>query len=468
MKRTKFNDEKASIQINSETMARMVLAKLLGTSFNGDRDLYETLGYPKAIGYEDCAARYSRQDIAKAVIKRPVETTWAGDIQVLESSKRQDTEFEKAFDELEKAHTLKSKFARLDRLTCLGKYGVLLLGFDDVTKQDEFKNTVATNTKLKLLYVKPLSEKSAQVNTYVTDTKDPRYGMPLTYNISLKNTSANTKNLASMVVHHTRVIHVAWDLMEDEVEGTPAMEPVFNRLMDLEKLVGGSAEMFWKGARPGYQNVVDPDYTLGVDAEQAMKKQVAEYENGLRRILNLQGSQLKELAPQVSDPTNHVKVQIEMISAVTGIPQRVLMGSERGELASGQDADAWKTLIQDRRTQQVEPQIIRPFIDRMIKYQVLPKPASDRYTIMWSDLFAPSEKERAETGKTRAAAVQQFLQNPIAVELIPRDAFVEFFLGLTKEQIELFNKMNGKEIDEEALFQQRIDAQPDETTEEDV
>lgn len=463
MKRTKFNNSQ-DIQINSEVVARMALAKLLGTSFGGNRDLYATLGYPQTVGYSDYAVRYSRQDIAKAVIKRPVETSWAGDIQVLESKERQDTEFEMAWDALEKEHKLKSKFARLDRLTCLGKYGVLLLGFDDVTKQEDFRTPVTTARALKLLYIKPLGEQSAKINTYENNTKSTRYGMPLTYNITLKNTSFNAKNMASMVVHHTRVIHVAWDLMEDEVEGTPVMEAVFNRLMDLEKLVGGSAEMFWKGARPGYQNIVNPEYTLGSEEEKAMQKQVDEFEHGLRRILNLQGTELKDLAPQVADPTNHVKVQIEMISAVTGIPQRVLMGSERGELASGQDADAWKTLIQDRRTQQIEPQIVRPFIDRMIQYKVLPKPSTQKYTIMWSDLFAPSEKERAETGKTRAAAVQQFLQNPIAVDLIPRDAFVEFFLGLTKEQIELFNKMNNKEIDEEELFQQRLNQQ----TEEDV
>lgn len=451
---------------------RAALARILGVSFDGNRDLYGSLGYPTALTYTDFKARYKRQDIAKAVVKRPVETTWSGDLRIMESGEAEDTKFEKAFNDLLLKYKLKKVFSRLDKLTSLGRYGVLLMGFNDTS---EFDKPVIKSKVSKLLYLKPLGEGSAKISSYETNVTSERFGMPKIYEVTISTKVGEATTNKTMKVHYSRVIHVAWDVMEDEVEGTPIMESVFNRLMDLEKLVGGSAEMFWKGARPGYQGLIDPEYTMGDTEEKALDDNITKFEHGLRRIFTAQGVTLKDLAPQVSDPSNHVNIQIQMISAVTGIPQRVLMGSERGELASGQDAALWKTLIQDRRTEQVEPSIIRPFIDKMIEYKLLPAPSSNAYTVMWSDLFAPSEKDRAETGKTRAAAVQQYLQNPIATELIPIDAFVEFFLGLSKEQIELFHKMKGNEIDEETAFQKimeieetRMNQQSTETTEENV
>ena len=130
-----------------------------------------------------------------------------------------------------------------------------------------------------------------------------------------------------------------------------------------------------------------------------------------------------------------------MISSVTEIPQRVLMGSEKGELSSGQDAVMWRSTIQNRREELAEAGIVRPFIDKMVEHGVISKPSTERYSIKWSDLFSPSEKDQAETGKIRATAVQSYLNNPVAVDVIPPSVFIEFMLGLSKDQIELVHKM---------------------------
>lgn len=433
-------------------IARAALNNMLGKSFKGYRDIYEAFGYKKELNYEDYATQYSRHDIAKAIIKRPAQDTWAGDLHVSEPGTEEDTPLEKGFDILEKKIKLKTKFARLDRLSALGQYGILLLGLSDCKKREDFANPVKS-TNLDLNYIKPLGQGSCEVSTYENNTSNERYGLPKTYSLTLKNSTR------PLLVHHSRVIHVAWDLMENENEGTPVMEAVFNRLQDLEKLVGGSAEMFWRGARPGYQGIVDPDFSLGEDTRKAIKENIDEYEGGLRRFFIQQGIELKDLAPQVEDPTNHVKVQVQMISAVTGIPQRILLGSERGELASGQDADAWKTLISNRRTEQVEPTIVRPFVDRMIEYGVLPKPKTGQYTVQWSDLFAPSEKERAETGKTRAIALSEYSKTPLAAEVMPPSLFAQFFLGFSKEQIQLVEQMKKNSREDEEFLIKKLEQQ---------
>lgn len=449
MRRTTFN-------VNESTLVqRNLLAKLMGLSFGGQRDIFEAFGYPKVLNFMEFYQKWRRQDIAKAIIDRPAKDTWAGDIHVVETHDDQTTPFESAFDKLNKRLKLKNKFVRLDKVTSLGRYGVLLLGLSDCRTREDFMKPVTPSKNLGLLYLRPVTEQNAKIATYDKNPSSERFGLPDQYSINVKGVTDD--GTATITVHHSRIIHVAWDLLEDENEGTPILESVYNRLMDLEKLVGGSAEMFWRGARPGLQGNVDKEFDLSPEAENSMNDQMDEYVHNLRRFLVMQGVELKSLAPQVEDPLNHIKAQIQMISSVTGIPQRVLLGAEQGELASGQDADAWKVLIQNRRTEQVEQAILRPFIDRLILFQVLPKPNTEDYSIMWSDLFAPSEKERAETGKTRAAAIQQYLQNPIAIDIIPPKVFIKYFLGLDKQQLEFVEELRGELANDEEVLRKLLE-----------
>lgn len=439
-------------QLQGSIVARANLSGMLGQQYSGSRDLYEALGYRKVLLYQDFIDQYLRQDIAKAVIDRPVKVTWSGALRIVESNNDKETDLEKAWEDLETELSLKPKFIRLDKLTGLGRYGVLLLGFDDIKVQLDFIKPVAKGSVKKLMYVKPLGESGAVISTWVTDPQDPRYGLPLTYDVTLLD--PNGTGTQQMKVHYSRVIHVIEGGLESETEGSPRLEVVFNRLMDLEKLVGGSAEMFWRGARPGYTAKVDKEYQLGDTEETALLDQISEYEHNLRRILLSSGIDMTPLAQQVSDPKNHVDVQLMMISAVTGIPKRILSGSERGELASSQDSIEWSSYIQNRREEFAEPQIIRPFVDRLIELGILPA-ATDGYTIEWADLFSISEKEKVDIGRERATALKEYFSSPMAAEVVSPDSFFQFFLGLTTEQIEL--------IKEQAAAAQELSMQDEET-----
>jgi hypothetical protein len=438
----------ADLQVLSASVSRALLAAKLGAQYSGDRDIYKALGYATNPQYEDYTTQYVRQDIAKAIIDRPISKTWRGELRVLESDDENETQFEKAWITLDKELQLKSKFIRVDKLTCLGKYGVLLLGFNDVRNTEDFNKPVS-GTKLKLLYVKPLGEGNIEIDKWVEDTSDPRYGLPLTYALAIKSQDNEKEQI--LRVNYTRVIHITQGLLENETEGTPVLESVYNRLKDLEKLVGGSAEMFWRGARPGYQGKLDPDYQTTDQTETQMKDQIDEYEHNLRRILLSEGYDLKALEQQLADPKNYVDIQIQMISAVTGIPKRILTGSERGELASTQDETSWYTEIQSRREEYAEICIVKPFIDKCIEYGVLPKPTE--YDVVWPDLFTMGEKEQAEIGKIRASALKEYTSNPASEYIVPPDAFFEYFLGLGKEDIELIQQMAENNMDEEMRAQ---------------
>lgn len=438
----------------SALVGRADLMAKMGLQYNGDRDIYRALGYPTQLAYDDFYGRYVRQDMAKAIIDRPVRATWQGPVELIESEKTEDTAFEKAWLELDRRVGIKTKLAQLDRLTGIGRYGILLLGLDDVSDKTGWSKPVKKGNRI-LHYVKPFGEKSAKVKSFETNPSSPRYGMPKVYTI--ETIEAGTGISLSIEVHYTRLIHVTDDPLESEIYGTPRLEAVYNRLMDLDKLVGGDAEMFWRGARPGYEGKVDKDYTMPEEVKNQLKDQIDEYENNLRRFLVNEGVELKALAQQIADPKTHYDIQVACISAVTGIPQRVLMGSERGELASTQDTSEWKEYVQARRGDHAEPNIVRPLADKFIELGILPKPSQD-YTVKWSDLYSLSEKARVEIGKARANALREYTYTPMAQAIVPPKAFFEKFLGFTTEDITLITAMADEMMSEEERNNKIIEA----------
>ncbi len=434
----------ASILLEGSLSGRANILSRLGKSYGGDRDVYEALGYPTVIGFNDYAARYERQDIAARIIEARPDPTRRKPPEIVENEK-EETAFEKAWNDLVKNESVYHYLNRVDILSGIGQYGVLLIGLND--KEKELSKEAKSATKI--TYLRPFSEVNAIVNRYETNPKNERYGLPKTYDLNFANAERN-KALPSKA-HHSRIIHVAENLREDSVYGTPRLKNVFNRLMNLELISGGSAEMFWRGALPGIMFGLDPDANAASINTTDITTEIEEYMHGLKRYLKLQGIKAEQLTVQVADPSKHVLIQIQLIAAAKGYPMRILLGSERGELASSQDERAWNDKIDERRKNYAEPTILRPFIDKLIGFGVLPEP-KEEYTVVWPDLQLPSEKEVADVAKTKAEALRAYLASPEASLLLPFEIFLSKFLNLNKEEVDeiiTLGEDNEKEIDEE-------------------
>ena len=61
-------EQENKIQTLGAIAARMQLAAKMGVQYGGDRKIYEALGYPLTITYQDYEARYYRQDIALIIV----------------------------------------------------------------------------------------------------------------------------------------------------------------------------------------------------------------------------------------------------------------------------------------------------------------------------------------------------------------------------------------------------------------
>ena len=468
-----FNNEeqarvvKKLLAVNSILTERANISGILGQTYNGDRKLYETLGYKKTLEYSDFSAKYLRQDVASRIVNAFPDATWRGEPIVTDQEKRDPenlSEFEKTWNEIATKFDVYQYLTRIDKLASIGRYSVLFIGLGD--GESDLSKPVQVKNKMELLYLQPFSERSAVIKTWDNNPTSPRYGLPETYDLAVQNVSnSNTAQSTNRTVHHSRVIHVADGLLESNVYGTPKLENIFNRLDNLELIAGGSAEMFWRGAYSGLALEMDAGAT--VEDADALNDEIEEYVHNLRRVIRLQGMKANQLAPTISSPKDHFQVQLQLISSASGIPIRILTGSERGELASTQDDKNWNDRVSERRNDFAEPQILRPFIDILIQVGVLPKPtniaSSLEVNILWPEIDFLTAKAKADIGDIRTKALKAYVESGASGLIDPFQFFTKF-LGFEDEvakELEesvlagLEEERKQSQIEEEALEEER-------------
>jgi len=394
-------------------------------TFGGLRDVWEALGYPSLdrITFEDYYLRYRRQDIAGKIVEKPVEGSWRKLPEVRATDDPNDI-WKDEFDKLQKRLGLFANMIRWDILSGIGRYACLLVGYKDgaVSLSEPVNGKISD-----ILYLQPFSEGSATLKDFVTDKNDARYGLVKNYGLKLA-TTPNTVASMEIVAHHSRIFHLVENPLESSVYGLSRLERAYNRLLNLDLIVGGSAEMFWQGAFPGMAFKAQEDFDISQIASE-LTEEIQKYVHNLERYMKLQGVDVQSLAPVVADPSSHVEVQLKMISIATGIPKRILEGSERGELASSQDSESWEALCDHRRITHVEPNIIRPVIDRFIEVGVLSEPKNG-YEIEWPDLSSMTEKEKVEVGKGRTEALVKYMESANSQQILPVDSFLEDIMGM--------------------------------------
>lgn len=439
--------------------SRRNFASKAGLSFGGDRDLNAALGYPDLIDLAMYRDRYERNGVAARIIDTYPKSTWRGGGAVIEDETPSvDTDFEVAFRELDRRLSLWPTFKTADTLAQLGEYAILVLG---VKGSGELKEELPPKFKAEdLIYVQPYMQEDAQINTIVTDTQDPRFGQPETYTLTLTNISSSALGSSTTPIksqtktlHHSRVIHIAEGMLRDRVYGRPMLRNVWNDLNDLEKVKGGGAEAFWLRAHQGFVASLDPDLQVDDEELAKLRDQVEEFAHQMRRTLGLRGVDLEAMGSDVAEYGGAIDAHLKLISVATGIPVRILTGSERGELASSQDKTNFDDRVADRRDDFAEPIVVRPFIDRLLAHEALPIPKSEApdarngYRVVWPDLDTLDESEKANV------AVKYSSINKAAGEtVITRDEIREV-IGLAP----LSDLAGDEDQDVDALTDEELD-----------
>lgn len=423
------------MNVNS-IISRAQLASSLGKTHSGERNYYTEAGYPTTLSYEDFKRQYERNGLAKTIINAYPDATWRAKPRIYEDASTNDTRFEREWKKLIDHIYVYHYMRRVDRMAGKGNYSLLVLGFDDGRSPD-----APVETAENLLYVQPVDQENATINTWDLNQKSERYGRPVSYNVSFKfgkSIGSDTTQVQTKVIHWSRVIHVtSEDLEESDIFSKPRLKAVYNRLQDIEILAAGATEMFWRGGFPGihFDKKEDAEYTD--QSLTQLKEQIQGYVDGLQRYLRTSGIDVNEFEPQVANPAGHFEMEMKLISIATRIPLRILYGAESGELASSQDMMNWISRVDERRKDHAEPMILRRFVDRLISVGVLPKPVSGRYLIEWPDIRELDSKTQATVSETMSRVLHNYVRDEgLAETVIPVDDFLKHIMKLPEDVVE--------------------------------
>lgn len=418
------------------SILRARLASFMGYSHGGNRDLYESFGYSRHVQPEELYALYLRNDIANRALRAFPAATWRSAPIVSDGPRQKpgtplvETPFAKAVSEFLDNHNILRMLERADRVSGIGRYGVLVMGFADGKPMD--KPLVPGPAKLR--YLTPYSEISCQIAKWDSDIESPRFGMPEIYNLQNHNLEGMNRGPNKFIrVHYTRVLHLSEFLDQDEVFGIPRLLPVHNRLKDLEKVVGGSAETFWITANRGLALWADKEAQLDDDERLRMEQSAKDFQNNLTRTLVGTGMQAQVLGSEDPDPGPNATILLDLIAGALGIPKRILLGTERGELSSAQDENNWAARIDERRHNFAVPSILKPFLRLMIATGNIPRPTTDKWWIEWTQLASLDPSAQAAINAQKVAALTSYAATPTAELVVPVQEFRVAFLGLDPE-----------------------------------
>lgn len=391
----------AAIKINTY-LSRESIARALGQSYEGERDLYEVLGYEKEPAYEHYLNIYERDGLGTRLVDAAPDETWRKH-PILYTGDETPSEgnpgpLQEKFDNFCNEHKLWAAFNDLDKTCGISRYGLLFLGLPGELEKPA--------TKGKLSYVTVHDEGNSTVDelSIVKDPKSPRFGLPEYYNVTLDDAVSLQKR-----VHYSRVLHYKRGRQRKglgRTYGVPDLKNVLNRLYDLEKVVGGGSEAFWLLIHKGMALIANEGMELpqeGTEAYDKMVEKIESYMHSLTRWMPLKGMEIKDLGAEPVDSREQFDVIIEYLAGSKDIPQRILLGSERGELASNQDETTWNKKNDWRKHNEAEPGILRPFLKMGDELGFFDVP--DNYKVFWPSSYQPTEAQEAATAVQWANAI---------------------------------------------------------------
>ena len=333
---------------NVATLSRRFLTSTHGVSHDDGRDVYTTYGYDRNLTFTNFFETYQRQDIATRIVNSVARSCWrdgakymVGEEQVLEDEMRT----------LVKVGLFKM-IERADILNRIGRYSVLFVGVPDGNPIDTPVGK-APKDRLDRVFFAPFAYDGVVINKWETDKTSRRFGQPVEYNLQIVNRGEKRRTILteSRKVHWTRIIHLSEGALDGGLEGIPSLEPVMNRLIDLNKAIGGSAEAYFRNARGKYSLETESGFSGSLtDAEKAdLDTEVQAFTNSWKDAMRLSGVNAKVLTTQHADPVGTVRVALQAISGSTGIPIRILTGEGAGQLAGNEDKESYNQLISDRQ-----------------------------------------------------------------------------------------------------------------------
>lgn len=399
--------------------------------------IWRNCKYPEKITFDQYYLMYARNNVAARVIETFPDYCWATQPLVTDSggpssrfSKRAAsflTEMFKWQDGVKMS--MLSLMKQLDVLGGIGGEALMVFGFRD---GGALKDPVKPHPNMEIAWVKLLHNGQFEPDKRNEDPSSEEYGDVVTYRTKDFHSSVDL-NFSSQIapnkiIHKSRCVH--FKESGGLSYGTSRIQKCYNQLIDITKLSGASAEVYWLGAFSGLSVETVPDTEIEDDALAAVKDDVQKYFDGLARAFVLQGMKAKLLFPAIVSPKDHFDLQITMISLATGIPRRFLTGAEAAKLASQQDALNWDVRVMNRCDKFDGPKVVSPIFEVCIAAGALPKPRGGIFEVTWPRVQSIAMNERADASRNMTEAWKAYMGSGMS-DSVPFESFLVYVCGFS-------------------------------------
>jgi len=389
--------------------------------------LWDEFGYPNNLEFERYYRAYERNAVAYAAIHKLLDACWTDNPTIIDGEEAKEatktTEWEKAVTKLLKKHWPKIKDA--DRRNLVGRYSALLIQFRDGREWSKpvDKMVVARLKDKSIVKLIPAWESQVKPGNFDTDTLSETYGQPVSYNFNEQpvGDDGTYGPVRGVTVHPDRIIILS-EGSEDEnmLSGVPFLRAGYNKLLDLEKVSGGSAEGFLKNASRQLGIAFDKETRMEAlvkaatdagykDLGEALNDKVAKMNRGTDAALVMQAGTPSVLSVAAADPKPTWEVTANEFAASIQCPFTILFGQQTGRLASDEDKTDWAKRCNGRRWG-FQSTVVENILERFWNLGVIDPPSSGEVTLAWSDLLAPSEKEKIANMQAMATVAKDTQQ----------------------------------------------------------
>ncbi|MGK9173384.1 DUF1073 domain-containing protein [Yokenella regensburgei] len=373
--------------------------------------LWDEFGYPDKLTFDNFYRQYRRGSTGFSAVHKLLDACWVDLPTIIDGDEDREstatTAWEKAVTKLMKKHWAKIKDA--DRRNMVGRYSALLIQVRDSRDWSEpidvdVVKKLGSKALVKLI---PAWEPQILPGNLDIDTWSETYGQPVSYQFNEQpvGDEGTYKSPRSVQVHPDRIILLCEGSEDDNIlSGIPLLEAGYNDLLDIEKTKGGSAEGFLKNAsrtvvtefdeKVSIDSLIKQAKEAGYDKlSDAMNDKVSKLNSGTDAALVTQGGKTSVLSVAAADPTPSWTVSANSFSSTIQCPFNIMFGKQTGNLASEEDKTAWANRCNGRRWG-FQSDVITRVIERFWMVGIIEPPASGEVSLVWSDLLAPSEKEK--------------------------------------------------------------------------
>jgi len=396
--------------------------------------------YPEHITFDQYYRMYARNNIAARVIETFPDYSWSV-IPFVTDSRGSTSRFSKSVATLFTtqykmqdgvSQSLLASMKQLDVLGGIGGESLLIFGFADGLKLNA---PVKYKKDMKISWIKILHNGQFEIEKRDDAETSPTYGDVLLYKtkefVSNIDLNFSSQIAAQKSIHASRCVH--FKESSGLAYGTSRIQKCYNQLLDITKLAGASAEVYWLGAFSGLSIETDPTASLSDEAYARMQEDTKKYFDGLARALIFEGATSKLLYPAIVSPKEHFDLQITMISIATGIPRRFLTGAEAAKLASQQDTLNWMERVTNRREMFVGPKVVSPVVQRCIDAGVIPVPAGETFNVGWPRVQSIALNERADAARNMTAAWLSYAESGLT-KVIPFRVYLLYACGYSETE----------------------------------